>query len=59
MAIKQLHYKQIDQKLRQRRAQAATLQLRNLASNPGIPEEQRAKAVDQIDRIKKWVKDEL
>jgi len=59
MAVKHLNYKQIDPKLRQRRAQVAALQLRNLANNPGIPEEQRTKAVEQMDRIQKWTKDEL
>ena len=59
MAVQHLNYKQIDPKLRLRRAQAAMMQLRTLVNNPGIPEEQRTKAAEQMTRIQKWMKDEL
>jgi len=59
MGIRQLDYKDIDQKLREKRARATMLSLRNVVANPGIPESQRTKTLEHMNRIQKWVKGEL
>lgn len=53
MAVKHLTYKSIPQKKREKAAARAAAELKG-SLNQSLSEEQRAKHLDRLDRIRKW-----